>query len=68
MTLVESDGKEAAFELVENMINDFMNEHTGMDGIFTEDMEADFVQKGLRNEKTVCSPKSESPSKKANHL
>lgn len=42
VTLVESDGKEATVELVEDMINEFMNTHTDMDGIFTEDMEAYF--------------------------
>lgn len=42
VTLVESDGETATFELVENMINEFMNVHDDIDGVFTEDIEAYF--------------------------
>lgn len=40
VSIVESVGEQTSSYKVGEMINEFMNSHTNMDGIFTEDMEA----------------------------
>lgn len=50
VTIVEHEGGSEEFHVMEEKINEYLNTHSEVDGIFTEDVEAYFCLVQAKNE------------------